>query len=39
MQAVIHNLRTQNRDFGKKADKKLKVTGFFLSCAKTVQGF
>ena len=25
MQAVIHNLRTQNRDFGKKADKKLKV--------------
>lgn len=25
MQAVIHSLRTQNRDFGKKADKKLKV--------------
>ena len=25
MQAVIHNLRTQNRDFGKKADKKLKM--------------
>ncbi|CAG5112223.1 Oidioi.mRNA.OKI2018_I69.chr2.g6465.t1.cds [Oikopleura dioica] len=25
LQAVIHNLRTQNRDFSKKADKKLKL--------------